>query len=91
MFSFIFKIIFILLIGHIFISALYIVQLRHENRLLFLELQTLQQQRDRLNVKWGQLQLEQSTLTQHHRIETIAREKMKMRMPDPSDIVLIKP
>jgi cell division protein FtsL len=40
------------------ISAAYA---KHQSRKLFIELQELEEQRDAMNVEWGQLQLEQST------------------------------
>ncbi|MDM8560387.1 cell division protein FtsL [Candidatus Parabeggiatoa sp. HSG14] len=85
------KIILILLTSVIFMSALQLVLVRHKSRMVFMKLQTLQQQRDALNVEWGQLQLEQSTLAQHNRIETIAYKKLDMIMPTPHDIIIVKP
>ena len=73
-----------------FASAVNLVWVRHQNLLLFIELQTLQKERDRLNVEWGKLQLEQSTWSQHSRIEKIARERLKMFVPDIKDIIVIK-
>ena len=80
-----------LIISTIFVSALQLVVVRHKNRMLFIELQQLQQQQDTLNISYGQLQLELSTLAQHHRIEAIARKQLNMVIPPPQDIVVIKP
>jgi len=77
-----------LLMCAVFISALQLVLVRHKNRLLFIEFQVIQQQRDTLNVSYGQLQLEQSSLTQYNRIETIARQQLDMIIPTPDDIVI---
>ena len=38
---------------------------KHQSRKLFIELQALEQQRDAMNIEWGQLQLEQSTYATH--------------------------
>lgn len=73
------------------VSALAVVYAVHRNRVLFVELQELQQARDALNVEWGQLQLEQSTWSTHGRIEQVAREKLNMVRPDNADIVVIRP
>ena len=89
MFAIINKILFIILMISIFISAIYLIKVRHENRLLFIELQHLQQQRDQLNEEWGQLQLEQSTLVQHHRIEKFARQRLNMFLPNYDQMIVI--
>ncbi|RKZ37406.1 MAG: cell division protein FtsL [Gammaproteobacteria bacterium] len=89
MFSLSLKWLLALLICAVFVSAVQIVLVRHKNRMLFIELQILQQQRDALNVSYGRLQLEQSTLTQHNRIENIAREQLDMIIPTPDNIIII--
>ncbi|MFT5395493.1 MAG: cell division protein FtsL [Gammaproteobacteria bacterium] len=73
----------------IFISALQVVIARHETRRLFVELQTLERTRDGLNEEWGKLQLEQSTWAINDRIETFARTKLSMKMPERSSVVLL--
>ena len=72
-------------------SALTVVWCVHRNRTLFVALQELQQTRDKLDVEWGQLQLEQSAWSTHGRIEQIAREKLHMRRPRPAEIVVVRP
>jgi cell division protein FtsL len=81
--------ILILIIG-VFVSALLVVMTRYQSRVLFIELQQLQQQRDKLNENWGQLQLELSTLAQPQRIETAAREKLQMRAPTRTETVILQ-
>lgn len=73
----------------IFLSALQVVIARHEARRLFVELQALEQTRDELNEEWGRLQLEQSTWAINDRIETFARTKLDMKMPERSSVVLL--
>ena len=73
----------------IFISALQVVIARHETRRLFVELQTLERTRDELNEEWGKLQLEQSTWAINDRIETFARTKLSMKIPERSSVVLL--
>lgn len=80
----------LLLTGAVFVSAIQLVLVRHQNRLRFTELQTLQQQRDKLNEEWGRLQLEQSTWAQPQRIETMAYEQLGMHPPQLEDIVIIR-
>ena len=48
----------LLVILAVIVSAYAVVELRHRNRLMFVELQDLTQKRDMLNIEWGQLLLE---------------------------------
>jgi cell division protein FtsL len=80
----------VVLIVVVMVSAIGVVYSRHLNRVWFVELQSLQAQRDRLNVEWGQLLLEQGTWSVHGRIEDVARQKLKMGMPTPADIVVVQ-
>ena len=64
---------------------------KHQSRKLFIELQALEAERDAMNVEWGQLQLEQSTHTTHGKVETAARERLGMRIPDPQQVVILRP
>lgn len=72
-------------------SALGAVWAQHENRLLFIELQELQEERDELNVDWGRLQLEKSAWATKARIERLAREELDMERPEDSEMILVKP
>ncbi|MEY3220794.1 MAG: cell division protein FtsL [Pseudomonadota bacterium] len=78
------------LILSIFVSALATIWIRHEHRLTFIQLQTLEKQRDKLEQEWEQLQLEQSTWSQPQRIEQLAKEKLQMKIPNSEDIFFIK-
>ncbi|MFK5969051.1 MAG: cell division protein FtsL [Candidatus Marithrix sp.] len=84
------KVIISLLTVLVFISAIQLILVRHKNRLLFVELQTLQHQQDKLNIELGQLQLEQGTLTNPDRIETIAKKRLNMIIPVTEDIIFLK-
>jgi len=75
----------------ILVSALQLIWVRHHNRLLLVQLHTLQQQHDELNERWGQLQLEQSTWSQQSRIEAVATQQLNMYLPPPSEIIIIEP
>ncbi len=72
------------------ISALALVYTRHEARRLFIELEQLTQERDELNIEWGQLQIEQSTWAQHARIERVATEDLSLARPAAADIFVIE-
>ncbi|OQW93451.1 MAG: cell division protein FtsL [Beggiatoa sp. IS2] len=80
----------LILIIAVFVSAVQIVLVRHQNRVLFNELQMLQQQYDTYNIEWGQLQLEQSTWGQPKRIEDIARTQLGMTPPKPPYKIVIR-
>lgn len=71
-------------------SAVAVVHARHQSRSLFVELRTLERERDELDIEFGRLQLEQATLAETHRIERIARSSLGMRPVRPEDIVVIK-
>lgn len=71
-------------------SALGVVYAKQESRRLFVELQKLESERDDMDVEWGQLQLEQSTLTTHGRVEKEAGERMHMSIPAPDAVVMLR-
>jgi cell division protein FtsL len=75
----------------VLMSAVAVVYAKYESRTLFAELQSLKQAQDRMDVEWGQLQLEQSTWAAHGRIESIARKRLGMVLPEPQQVVVIKP
>lgn len=71
--------------------ALSTVSSNHRARKLFTELEATQKSMRDLDVEWGQLQLEQSTLAAHVRIEQAARQKLGMRPPAPGQIITVEP
>lgn len=79
-----------LLVIAVVTSAMFVVYSKHENRLLFVKLEDLHAQRDKMNIEWGQLQLEQSTWATDSRIEKIATEKLHMRNVEYDDTVIIR-
>ena len=60
------------------ICALSLVKAQYEARHLFIELERTQSQARQLDIEWAQLQLDQSTLGKHARIEEIARRDLEM-------------
>jgi cell division protein FtsL len=72
-------------------SAAGAVYTRHHSRELFVELERMHAQRDRLDVEWGQLQLEQSAWSTHAFVERVATTRLKMVTPDPARIRVVKP
>ncbi|MBS1154263.1 MAG: cell division protein FtsL [Proteobacteria bacterium] len=61
--------------------ALSVVTSQHKARKFFIELQKTDQETKRLDVEWGQLQLEQSTWAMHARIEAEATRRLSMQTP----------
>jgi cell division protein FtsL len=72
------------------VSACGLVYVRHQHRLVFVELQALLQQRDKMNTQWGQLLLEQSTFSFHHFVNTTARARLNMHSPQLDEVVVLE-
>ncbi len=71
------------------VSGVLVVGAKHEGRQLFVELEELNREQDRLQIDWGRLQLEQSTLATHPRIEALARERLELAEPVEAQTVLV--
>jgi len=71
--------------------ALGLVTSQHKARKLFSELEREQERAKQLDVEWGQLQLEQSTWAMHARVEKIARERLRMNVPDARRTQVVMP
>ncbi|MBS7663816.1 cell division protein FtsL [Pseudomonas lalucatii] len=72
-------------------SALAVSFSAHWNRQLLNGLYAELSVRDKAQAEWGRLILEQSTWTAHNRIETLASERLKMRIPDAAEVRLVTP
>jgi len=71
--------------------ALGVITSQHRARKLFNDLDTEQAAAKKLGEEYSQLQLEQSTWGTHKRVEAIASHDLHMRLPDPSNTVIIAP
>ena len=71
--------------------ALSVVSANHRARKVFTELEAGQKRMRDLDVEWGQLQLEQSTWAMHARVEKIARERLRMSVPDATRTQVVIP
>ena len=80
-----------LLLLVVLVSAICVVFSKHQGRKLFIELQSLENQRDAMDVEWGQLQLEQSTLTTQGQVEVAARDRLGMVVQSADNMVIVKP
>lgn len=72
-------------------SGLSVVYVSHQCRLLYSELALLEQQKNGLEVAWGQYLIEESALASLHRVEAFARQKLSMQVPALDQIVVVKP
>ena len=72
-------------------SAVGVVYSKHKARKLFVELQALGNERDNMDIEWGQLQLEQSTLSTQVRVERAARDQLGMVSLSADNVVIVKP
>ena len=72
-------------------TAIGVVFTKHEARDLFIQLQGLNGERDALEIEWGQLKLEQSAWATHGRVEQTARVGLRMVIPRPDEVRIVKP
>lgn len=79
----------VLFVAVIFVAIKTVVH-RHESRSLFMQLQVLEKERDKLSAQWSRLKLEQGTMLNQVRVEQNARWDLGMRMPKTSDVRMIR-
>ena len=72
-------------------SAAAVVYVKHEARTLFVELEKLSTERDRLNIEWGRLQLEQSAWSAHGFVEQVANRQLHMTLPSATEVKIVQP
>ena len=61
-----------------------------EKRALVNELHVLQQQRDDMQIEWGQLLLEQSAWGSYSRVEDMVNSQLQMRVPLANNVVMAR-
>lgn len=71
------------------ISGVWAIKTKHQARQLFVELESLNRERDRLQVDWGRWQLEESALGNHSLVESLARDRLSMARPQPEQIIVV--
>ena len=71
-------------------SALTVIYVKHQSRVLFAELRGVQKQQDRQVIEWGRLQLQNSTLATHSNVESRARKDLEMRLPEKVELVRLR-
>ena len=70
-------------------SGIWIVEVEHRSRQLFIEAEHLSQAQDELQIDWGRLQIEQGTYATHSRIETLARRRLELTVPRDDQLVVV--
>ena len=63
----------------------------HRSRELFIQLESLNAQRDNLSIEWGQLQLEQSAWSSYAFVERVASTRLHMATPPAKEIEIVTP
>ena len=84
------KLWFPLLLTLVLGSALTVIYVKHQSRVLFAELRSVQKEQDRQVIEWGRLQLQNSTLATHSNVESRARRDLKMKLPDAVELVRLQ-
>lgn len=64
------------------VSAHLLIQVTHLSRSQHVRLQTLEGERDALQVEWGRLLLEESSVVSSARLEQLANQKLDLRLPE---------
>lgn len=77
----------VLLGGLCMAQAMGVIYVKQSRRLLHAKLQSMYAGRDKLQVEWSKLLLEQSTWQADARVEQIARERLGMVVPEKVNVI----
>ena len=69
-------------------SGMSVIYVKHQSRVLFSELREVQRRQDEEMIQWSRLQLQIGTLLTQANVESMARRKLDMVMPE--DIRMIR-
>ncbi len=70
-------------------SGIWIVDVEHRSRQLFIQAESLSRELDQLQIEWGRLQIEQSTYATHSRIEPLVRQRLQLTEPSDDQLVVV--
>lgn len=76
----------ILVVFCLLVTAHWLIQVTHQSRSQHVRLQTLEGERDALQVEWGRLLLEESALVSSARLEHLARQELGLRLPEGNNL-----
>lgn len=71
-------------------SAVAVILSSHHNRQLLMEKERALQERDRLDIEWRNLILEQGALSEHNRIESLVKKQLQMYRPGPDEEIVVR-
>ncbi|MCU4674219.1 cell division protein FtsL [Catenovulum sp. 2E275] len=71
-------------------SAYAVIYYAWNNRQLNTELQRLLEDKDKLDIDWRHMLLENNVLSEHNRVEQIAKDKLNMQRPSGEQEIIIK-
>lgn len=71
------------------VSAVAVVTVSFECRILSDELMQLKSRQQQLQVEWGRLLLEESAFAEHSRLEDVAGSQLGMRRPGPGEVRVV--
>lgn len=80
----------IFLILVVLASAYAVIYYAWSNRQLNTELQRLLEDKDKLDIDWRHMLLENNVLSEHNRVEQIAKDKLNMQRPTGEQEIIIK-
>lgn len=66
-----------------------VIYVKHESRILFSELRVNQKRQDELRIQWSRLLIQKSTLITQANVESVARKKLDMVLPENIQIVTL--
>lgn len=73
------------------LTALAVIKSSHQTREQYGELQRLESEFQQLQTEYGQLLLEQSAWSAPTRVESLAGERLEMRLPEIEEIEVVRP
>ena len=72
------------------VSSVSVVYVQHTRRELYAELRDLERERDKLQVHWGQLRIQHSTMAAPETVQERAESELKLYAPAPDQVNLIR-
>ena len=79
----------VLLLALVVFCALQVVELQHKARRLFIQLGAEQQAERQIEVAFSRLQLQQVALAKGERVDSVARNELKMSPPAPGSVIFL--